>query len=49
MLAHIQHGVEPIYNRAAYMPRRRQLAQLWADMLLEGFPPASSLLDGPRR
>lgn len=49
MLAHKQSGVEAIYNRAAYMPRRRQLAQEWADMLLEGFLPAEQLLDGPRR
>lgn len=49
MLAHIQSGVEPIYNRAAYMPRRRQLARDWVDLLLEGFPAASDLLDGPRR
>jgi integrase len=49
MLAHAQAGVEPIYNRAAYMPRRREIAQEWADMLLEGFPPAEALLEGPRR
>lgn len=49
MLAHMPQGVEAIYNRAAYMPRRRELAQEWADMLLEGFAPPSSLLDGPRR
>lgn len=48
MLAHQQDGVEAKYNRAAYIPRRRQLAQLWADLLLEGFPPASELLTGPR-
>lgn len=49
MLAHRQSGVEPIYNRSAYMPRRRQLACEWADLLLEGFEPAVSLLEGPRR
>lgn len=49
MLAHIQSGVEPIYNRAAYMPRRRQLAADWAALLLDGFPPARDLIDGPRR
>lgn len=48
MLGHMQPGVEPKYNRAAYMPRRRELAQEWADLLLEGMPPASALLDGPR-
>ena len=44
MLAHRPRGTEPIYNRSAYMPRRRAIAQDWADMLLEGFPPVSSLL-----
>jgi integrase len=49
MLAHKPAGVEAIYNRAAYMGRRRQLAQDWADMLLEGLPPAEQLLVGPRK
>ncbi|HEX7877420.1 MAG TPA: integrase arm-type DNA-binding domain-containing protein [Sphingobium sp.] len=44
MLAHIQDGVEAAYNRAAYMPRRRELAQEWADMLMKGMPPAGALL-----
>lgn len=44
MLAHVQAGVEPIYNRAAYMPRRREIAQAWADLLMEGLPPPTSLL-----
>ncbi len=34
MLAHIKEGVEAAYNRALYMPRRRELAQEWADMLM---------------
>lgn len=40
MLAHSpeqKSGSERAYNRAEYMPRRRQLAQEWADMLTEGF------------
>ncbi|OJY63213.1 MAG: integrase [Sphingobium sp. 66-54] len=49
MLAHVQEGVEPIYNRALYMPRRRELAQEWADLLLEGLPSASHLLTGRRK
>ncbi len=49
MLAHVQDGVEPIYNRAAYMPRRREIAQAWADMLLDGLPAPSALLPLPRR
>lgn len=36
MLAHVKEGVEPIYNRAAYMPRRREIAQAWADLLMPG-------------
>src|SRR3546814_5439963 len=37
MLAHVpKDKVEGAYNRAAYMDRRRELAQAWADMLLEG-------------
>jgi hypothetical protein len=44
MLAHAQEGVEPIYNRAAYMPRRRQIAQTWADMLMEGMAEPDLLL-----
>lgn len=43
MLAHMQGGVEPIYNRAAYMPRRRELAQEWSDLLLDGMPGPDTL------
>jgi integrase len=49
MLAHIPDGVQASYNRAAYMPRRRELAQEWADLLLKDMPPAIALLEGPRR
>ncbi len=49
MLAHEPEGVEGRYNRAAYMPRRRQIAQEWADMLMANLPPPESLLDLPRR
>lgn len=49
MLAHKnKNEVEGAYNRALYLPRRRELAQEWADMLLEGFPPAEELLEGLR-
>ncbi|MFN3819964.1 tyrosine-type recombinase/integrase [Blastomonas sp.] len=44
MLAHVQEGVEAAYNRAAYMPRRREIAQAWADMLMEGVSPPGSLI-----
>ena len=49
MLAHQSGSVEARYNRAAYMPRRRQLAQDWADMLLEGLEPPEAFLSLPRR
>lgn len=39
MLAHVKGDVEAAYNRAAYMPRRRALAQEWADLLMKGFAP----------
>ena len=49
MLAHAQDDkTEGAYNRAAHMDRRRELAQIWADMLLENMPPAMDLLDGLR-
>lgn len=49
MLAHVpKDKVESAYNRAAHMPRRRELSQVWADMLLEGATPAASLLGGAR-
>lgn len=52
MLAHIPKGMsasELRYNRAAYMPRRRELAQCWADMIMQGAIPADEILDSPRR
>ena len=48
MLAHKPRGVEASYNRAAYMTRRRRLAQEWADLLCEGLKPAVQLLEGKR-
>jgi len=49
MLAHVaEDKVEGAYNRAAHMGRRRELAQIWADMLLQGAPAAESLLKGKR-
>lgn len=45
MLAHVMTDkVEGAYNRAQHMDRRRELAQIWADMLMDGLPPAASLL-----
>lgn len=47
MLAHAQDGVEPIYNRASYMPRRREIAQEWADLLIRNMASPDNLL--PKR
>ena len=48
MLGHKPEGVEAHYNRAAYMPRRRQLTQEWADLLTKGLVAPEQLLEGPR-
>jgi len=50
MLAHVPTGkVEGAYNRAAYMPRRRELATIWADMLSEGLPEPAVLTQRPTK
>jgi integrase len=50
MLAHTpDNKVEGAYNRAAYLKRRRELSQIWADLILKNAKPAASLLAGPRR
>ncbi len=50
MLAHVPTGkVEDAYNRAAYMPRRRELATIWADMLSEGLPDPVVLTERPSK
>jgi hypothetical protein len=49
MLAHMPDGVEAVYNRASYMPRRRELAQAWADLLLEGMDGPEELIPKSRR
>ena len=50
MLAHTpKDKVESAYNRAVHIGRRRELAQEWADLILEGAKDASELLNGPRR
>ena len=50
MLAHVpKEKVESAYNRAAYMPRRREIAQLWADMLSEGLPDPVVLVERPSK
>jgi integrase len=50
MLAHVKKDkVEAAYNRAAFIQRRTELAQIWADLLLDGFPPAADLIKLPKR
>lgn len=50
MLAHVpKNKVEGAYNRAGFMPRRREIANLWAADLLKSAIPLASLLDGPRK
>ena len=45
MLAHApKDKVEGVYNRALHLPRRRELAQQWADLLLEGAVGAEALI-----
>lgn len=44
MLAHMQGGIEPIYNRYMYMPRRREIAQEWADLVMDGLPSPQALV-----
>jgi hypothetical protein len=50
MLAHVPtNDVESAYKRARHIDRRAELAQLWADLLLEGLPSPTDLVNGPRR
>ena len=50
MLAHVpKEKVEGVYNRAAYLPRRRELALTWAEMLSEGLPEPLVLVDRPAK
>jgi len=52
MLAHTpehKSGSEGAYNRAAYMPRRRELAQEWADLILADFWEPETFLGQPIR
>jgi integrase len=50
MLAHVPtEKVEGAYNRAAYMPRRRELATIWANMLSEGLPEPTILIERPSK
>lgn len=50
MLSHVpKEKVEGAYNRAAYMPRRREIAQIWADMLSDGLPHPTALVARPAK
>ncbi|MGW8201860.1 tyrosine-type recombinase/integrase [Sphingomonas bisphenolicum] len=50
MLAHVPTAkVEGVYNRAAYMPRRRELATIWSGLLSEGLPDPTILVDRPSK
>ena len=52
MLAHKPKGLsgsEMAYNRAVYMPRRRELAIAWADMIASDLQPAILLLRDQER
>lgn len=50
MLAHVsQNKVEAIYNRSEHKERKRELAQDWADILLNGFCDPADLLKKARR
>lgn len=49
MLAHLPSDVESIYNRYAYLPRRRELAIEWGEMLMRDAVPADELVRDPVR
>jgi integrase len=44
MLAHVpKDKTEAAYNRADYIDRRIELAQIWADLITEGLPPPAEI------
>lgn len=57
MLAHVRGGgvsfavssSEAAYNRAEFIQRRRELSQIWADLVMEFVPKPADLVLGPRR
>jgi integrase len=50
MLARVSKDkTEGAYNRAAHMPRRRELAQEWADLLMEGELDVTAIAKGRQR
>lgn len=52
MLAHVPTGMSETefrYNRNRYVERRREIAEDWACLLMEGLPDGSTILLGRRR
>jgi integrase len=50
MLAHTpKDKVEAAYNRALHIVRRKELAQIYADLVLEGVPSLEEFINGPIR
>ena len=52
MLAHTPAGMsatELLYNRNKFPERRRELAVMWAEMVMADSAPAADLLSTPRR
>lgn len=50
MLAHVpKEKVEGAYNRAAFMPRRREIAAIWAGLLTDGLPDPAILVERPAK
>lgn len=50
MLAHATGDkTEAAYNRALHLQRRRELAQIWADLLCDGLPAPAQIVARPRR
>ena len=50
MLAHVpKDETESAYNRAKYLRRRAELAQIWAYLITTTLRPAGDLLSMPRR
>ncbi len=50
MLAHVSKDkVEAAYNRVGHVERRREIAEEWAALLMEGMRPVADLLGLARR
>ena len=50
MLAHVpKDKVEGAYNRAGYMPRRKEIAQAWGDLIVKDLPDPEAHIGQPIR